>query len=76
MKIGVIYLSKNENVNEFKELAESLKERFAILPAGNFVDCETGEYLSKDEVDKVLPKLLQKDTRGQRRHVGGTKESQ
>ena len=27
-------------------------------------------------LNKVLPKLLQKDTRGQRRYVGGTKESQ
>lgn len=52
-------MSKNESVNEFKELAESLKERFAILPAGNFVDCETGEYLSKDEVDKIQENIIE-----------------
>ena len=49
----MVILSKND---EFKEKIIALKERFEPLHANQFVDLESGEILTKDEMKKIQTK--------------------
>lgn len=52
-------MSKNESLNEFKELAEGLKERFQEMHCNQFVDYETGELLTRDEMNKIQQEIIE-----------------